>query len=139
MLVLTVINCVYIGGTCQGPKNVSESVQSSLAGASKITALLKSGTVSVDPIIARINADTCTLCGKCSDVCDYTAIKEILFGEKHVATVNKAVCTGCGICAPVCPENAIEVAQYTDNEIESMIDGFMMDFDIKEKGAEHIA
>jgi len=131
----TVIKGVYIGGTCQGPKNVSESVQSSLAGASKITALLKSGTVSVDPIIARINADACTWCGKCSDVCDYTAIKEILFGEKHVATVNKAVCTGCGICAPVCPENAIEVAQYTDNEIESMIDGFMMDFDIKEKGA----
>ena len=131
----TVIKGVYIGGTCQGPKNVSESVQSSLAGASKITALLKSGTVMVDPITARVDADRCTWCGKCSDVCDYTAIKEVLFGEKHVAGVNKAVCTGCGICAPVCPENAIEVAQYTDNEIESMIDGFMMDFDIKEKGA----
>jgi len=131
----TVIKGVYIGGTCQGPKNVSESVQSSLAGASKITALLKSGTVMVDPITARVDADKCTWCGKCSDVCDYTAIKEVLFGEKHVAGVNKAVCTGCGICAPVCPENAIEIAQYTDNEIESMIDGFMMDFDIKEKGA----
>jgi heterodisulfide reductase subunit A len=130
----TVIKGVYIGGTCQGPKNVSESVQSSLAGASKITALLKSGTVSVDPIIASVDANKCTWCGKCSDVCDFTAIKEVLFGEKHVAGVNKAVCTGCGICAPVCPENVIEIAQYTDNEIESMIDGFMMDFDIKEKG-----
>lgn len=129
----TVIKGVYIGGTCQGPKNVSESVQSSLAGASKITALLKSGTVSVDPIIARVNADACTWCGKCSDVCDYTAIKEVLFGDKHVAGVNKAVCTGCGICAPVCPENAIEVAQYTDNEIESMIDGFMHEVEIREK------
>jgi heterodisulfide reductase subunit A len=129
----TVIKGVYIGGTCQGPKNVSESVQSSLAGASKITALLKSGTVSVDPIIARVNQDACTWCGKCSDVCDYTAIKEVLFGEKHVAGVNKAVCTGCGICAPVCPVNAIEIAQYTDNEIESMIDGFMLDVVIKEK------
>ncbi len=132
----TVIKGVYIGGTCQGPKNVSESVQSSLAGASKITALLKSGTVSVDPIIARVNADACTWCGKCADVCDYTALKEIVNeAGKHIAAVNKAVCTGCGICAPVCPENAIEVAQYTDNEIESMIDGFMMDFDIKERGA----
>ncbi len=131
----TVIKGVYIGGTCQGPKNVSESVQSSLAGASKITALLKSGTVSVDPIIARVNADACTWCGKCSDVCDYTAIKEILFGDKHVAGVNKAVCTGCGICAPVCPENAIEIAQYTDNEIASMIDGFMHEVEIREKKA----
>ncbi|MEI8086810.1 MAG: CoB--CoM heterodisulfide reductase iron-sulfur subunit A family protein [Paludibacter sp.] len=131
----TVIKGVYIGGTCQGPKNVSESVQSSLAGASKITALLKSGTVMVDPITARVNTDACTWCGKCSDVCDYTAIKEVLFGEKHVAGVNKAVCTGCGICAPVCPVNAIEIAQYTDNEIESMIDGFMQDVVIREKEA----
>lgn len=131
----TVIKGVYIGGTCQGPKNVSESVQSSLSGASKITALLKSGTVMVDPITARINTDACTWCGKCADVCDYTAIKEVLFGEKHVAGVNKAVCTGCGICAPVCPVNAIEIAQYTDNEIESMIDGFMQDVVIREKEA----
>jgi len=130
----TVIKGVYIGGTCQGPKNVSESVQSSLAGASKITALLKSGTVSVDPITARINADACTWCGKCAEVCDYTALKEIIYeAGKHIAAVNKAVCTGCGICAPVCPENAIEIAQYTDNEIESMIDGFMHEVEIKGK------
>ncbi|MDR3653843.1 MAG: FAD-dependent oxidoreductase [Paludibacter sp.] len=129
----TVIKGVYIGGTCQGPKNVSESVQSSLAGASKITALLKSGTVSVDPIIARVNADACTWCGKCSDVCDYTAIKEVEADGKHIAAVNKAVCTGCGICAPVCPANAIDIAQYTDQGIESMIDGFMHEVEIREK------
>ena len=130
----TVIKGVYIGGSCQGPKNVTESVQSSLAGAAKITALLKSGTVSVDPIIARINAEACTWCGKCADVCDYTALKEVIDANgKHIAAVNKAVCTGCGICAPVCPENAIEVAQYTDNEIEGMIDGFMTQIEIKER------
>ena len=128
----TVIKGVYIGGSCQGPKNVSESVQSSMAGAAKITALLKSGTVSVDPIIARVDANACTWCGKCADVCDYTALKIVEKDGKMVAAVNKAVCTGCGICAPVCPENAIEVAQYTDHEIESMIDGFMHDVEIKE-------
>ena len=111
----TVIKGVYIGGTCQGPKNVSESVQSSLAGASKITALLKSGTVAVDPIIARVDREACTWCGKCADVCDYGALKVIEVDGKKVAQVNDAVCTGCGICAPICPENAIEIAQYTDN------------------------
>ncbi|HEY3389733.1 MAG TPA: 4Fe-4S dicluster-binding protein, partial [Prolixibacteraceae bacterium] len=129
----TVIKGVYIGGTCQGPKNISESVQSSLSAAAKISALLKSGTVSVDPIIARVDADVCTWCGKCAAVCDYTAIKEVESGGKHIASINKAICTGCGICAPVCPANAIEIAQYTDMEIESMIDGFMDKTEIKEK------
>lgn len=130
----TVIKGVYIGGTCQGPKNVSESVQSSLAGAAKITALLKSGTVMVDPIIARVDTNACTWCGKCADVCDYGALKVIEVDGKKVAAVNKAVCTGCGICAPICPENAIEIAQYTDQGIEAMIDGFMHDVKISVKG-----
>jgi len=89
-----------------------------------------------DPVIARVNADACTWCGKCAEVCDYTAIKEIVLeAGKHIAAVNKGVCTGCGICAPVCPENAIEIAKYTDNEIEAMIDGFAQDVIIKEKEA----
>ena len=129
----TVIKGVYIGGSCQGPKNISESVQSSLSAAAKINALLKSGTVSVDPVIARVNADACTWCGKCAEVCDYTAIKEVDLDGKRIAMVNKAICTGCGICAPVCPVNAIEIAQYTDLEIESMIDGFMEAVEIKER------
>ncbi len=132
----TVIKGVYIGGSCQGPKNASESVQSALAGASKITALLKSGTVLGDPVIARVNADACAWCGKCAEVCDYTAIKEMTDeAGKHIAGVNKGVCAGCGICAPVCPVNAIEMAKYTDHEIESMIDGFSAEVVIDETHA----
>jgi heterodisulfide reductase subunit A2 len=121
----TVIKGVYIGGSCQGPRNISESVQSSGSAAAKISALLKSGKVSIDPVIARVNNDACKWCGKCSEVCDYTAIREIESGGRHIASVTTAICSGCGICAPVCPVNAIEIAQYTDTEIESMIDGFM--------------
>lgn len=131
----TVIKGVYIGGSCQGPKNISESVQSSLSGAAKINALLKKGTLSLDPIVARINAEACTWCGKCAEVCEYTALHEIEQNGKHIAFVNKATCTGCGICAPVCPANAIEVAQYTDAEIEAMIDGFMDKAEMPEKAA----
>ncbi len=129
----TVIKGVYIGGSCQGPKSVTESVQSSLSGTAKINALLKSGTISLDPIVARVNAEACVWCGKCAEVCEYTAIKEVEQGGKHMAFVNKAICTGCGICAPVCPVNAIEIAQYTDAEIEGMIDGFMDQAVIPEK------
>ncbi len=132
----TVIKGVYIGGSCQGPKNISESVQSSLSAAAKINALLKGGTVSLDPVVARVNNDVCTWCGKCAEVCEYTAIRSIASGDKQIAQVNEAICTGCGICAPVCLVNAIEIAQYTDSEIESMIDGFMQKIEIRDKSSE---
>jgi heterodisulfide reductase subunit A len=129
----TVISGVYIGGACQGPKNISESVQSALSGAAKINALIKRGTIALEPIVARINSDACVWCGKCASVCEYDAIKSVEFNGKQIAEVNASTCKGCGICAPVCQTDAIELIQYTNNEIESMIDGFMSKADIKEK------
>ncbi|BDX39430.1 hypothetical protein CYCD_27850 [Tenuifilaceae bacterium CYCD] len=120
----TVIKGVYIGGACQGPKNISESVQSALSGAAKINAVIRKGSIELEPIVARINPEACAWCNKCSEVCEFDAIKPIESNGKMIAEVNISTCTGCGICAPVCPTNAIEVAHFTDNEIESMIDGF---------------
>ncbi|HNW98868.1 MAG TPA: CoB--CoM heterodisulfide reductase iron-sulfur subunit A family protein [Bacteroidales bacterium] len=132
----TVIKGVFIGGSCQGPKNVSESVQSSLAASAKINALIKSGRISLDPIVATVDKDICVWCGKCAEVCEYDALKEIKAEGKNIASVNMASCTGCGICAPVCPVDAIQIAQYTNDEIESMIDGFMQKIELKEKSGE---
>jgi len=132
----TVIRGVFIGGSCQGPKNISESVQSSLAAAAKINALIKSGKISLDPIVATIDTNVCAWCGKCAEVCEYDALKEIKAEGKNVASVTKASCTGCGICAPVCPVDAIQIAEYTNDEIEAMIDGFMQKIELKVKSGD---
>jgi heterodisulfide reductase subunit A2 len=129
----TVIGGVYIGGACQGPKNIAESVQSALSGAAKINALIKRGIIELEPIVARINSDACVWCGECAAVCEYDTIKSVEYNGKQIAEVNTSTCKGCGICAPVCQTDAIELIQYTNNEIESMIDGFMSSADIKEK------
>jgi len=131
----TVINGVFIGGSCQGPKNISESVQSSLSAVSKISALIKDGLIQLEPVITRVNADACVWCGKCAEVCEYDALKEITFNGRQIAEVNPATCKGCGICTPVCPQDALEVKMYTNEEIESMIDGFMAEVVIPEKEA----
>ena len=128
----TVIKGVFIGGACQGPKNISESVQSSLSAVAKIHALLKSGKIALEPIIARLEADKCEWCGKCAEVCEYDAIKPLTINNKTIAEINKASCVGCGICAPVCPTDAINLVQFTNCEIEAMIDGFMEKIEFKE-------
>lgn len=127
----TVINGVFLGGSCQGPKNISESVQSSLSAAAKINALTKNPTIQLEPIIARVNYEACTWCGKCAEVCEYDALKPLEMHGKTVASVNEVVCKGCGICAPVCPADAIDIAQYSNNEIENMIDGFIEEVELK--------
>ena len=121
----TVINGVFIGGSCQGPKNISESVQSSLSAAVKINALTKNPTILLEPIIARINFDACVWCGKCAEVCEYDAVHPLEMSGKVVASVNESVCKGCGICTPVCPADAIDIAQYSNTQVEGMIGGFM--------------
>jgi len=128
----TVIDGVFIAGTCQGPKNITESIRSSLSASAKAHSLVSSGEIKLEPIIARINKDACEWCDKCSEVCDYNAITKIEYQGKEVAQINEAVCKGCGMCLPVCPEDALELAGYTNKEIESMIDAMTKEIKLEE-------
>ena len=118
----TVIDGIYIAGTCQGPKNITESVKSSLSASAKAHSLLSKGEIELEPIVAKINENICEWCDKCAEVCDYDAIVKTEYKGKMVATVNQVVCKGGGMCVSVCPVDAIDLAGYTNNEIESMID-----------------
>lgn len=118
----TVIDGVTIAGTCQGPKNISESVNSALSAATKSFSYISKGTLETEPIIAEINQDACSWCDKCSNACPFDAIEQIEMGGRIVASVNPMVCKGCGMCAPVCPVDAINLIGYTSEEMMSMID-----------------
>jgi len=121
----TVINGVYIAGTCQGPKNSWESVSSAFAAVSKAGGLLLKGYVDLDPLIAEIDPDACTWCDECTKVCPYGAIEKLHMGEKEVARVIPELCKGEGACMPVCPKNAVDLRGCRDEMVTSMIDAFM--------------
>ena len=53
--------------------------------------------------VPEINLDKCTFCGKCGDLCEFTAITVV--GE--TVMVFEALCHSCGGCMAVCPEKAI--------------------------------
>jgi heterodisulfide reductase subunit A len=118
----TVIDGVLIAGTCQGPKNIVESLNSSLAAAAKSYKLVHKGKLELEPIVAVVNVRTCIWCNKCSDACPFEAVIKISENGKEVAYINESVCKGCGMCLPVCPTDSIELTAYSNKEIESMID-----------------
>jgi len=117
-----VIDGIFIAGTCHSPKNVTETMNSSLSASIKANSLISKGEIELEPTLAQIDKKICEWCEICSNVCPFDAIFKTEKNGKTVATVSKAVCKGCGMCLPVCPVNAIQLVGYSDVEIESMID-----------------
>ena len=118
----TVIDGITISGACQGPKNIMESVNSSLSAATKSFSYVSKGELALEPIIAKVDKSACTWCGACADACPFDAVIMRKDENKDIATINNSVCKGCGMCLPVCPEDAIDLVAYSNKEIESMID-----------------
>jgi len=123
----TVVDGVFICGTCQSPKNSSESVASALAAATKSASLLMKGYIELEPVVAVINPNLCTWCGLCLEICPYNAITKVKDAGKEIAIVNNTLCKGCGACVPVCPYDAVDLKYYTDCQIKAMIDALVQE------------
>ena len=61
---------------------------------------------------AKVDADSCTACETCVDICSVAAVK--LDENEGVAVVNMKRCIGCGNCVPRCPVGAIELLKKED-------------------------
>ena len=60
-------------------------------------------TETVTVPVPEIDMGKCTLCGKCSEICQFNAI--VVLGETVLPF--EELCHSCGGCMEVCPENAI--------------------------------
>jgi heterodisulfide reductase subunit A len=118
----TVIDGITICGACQGPKNVTESINSALSAAIKSYSYVSKGELELEPVIAKIDNKLCTWCGACANACPFNAVTKITDENRDIAAINNSVCKGCGMCLPVCPTDAIELIAYSNQEIESMIE-----------------
>ena len=121
---------VFLSGTCQGPKDVPETVAQASAAASKVIGLLSKDKMITNPCVAQSNELLCNGCSTCERVCPYGAItyvdKEVrgpeVRGVKRVAQVNPAVCQGCGACTVACPSGAMDLKGFTNREIMAEVD-----------------
>ncbi len=123
----TVIDGVTIAGACQGPKNVLESMNSALSAASKSYSIVNKGELSLEPIVAFVDKETCKWCDKCAEACPFEAIEKVVENGKEIAFVNSSVCKGCGMCLPVCESDSIDLSAFTNSKIENMISALAND------------
>jgi len=121
--VATTTGGVFIVGTCQGPKDIPDSVAQAKAAAARILATIAQGSVPVEVTTAMVNESLCCGCQTCISVCPYTAVS---FDEaKKISVVNEVLCKGCGTCGGCCPAGAITSKHFTDRQILSEIEGIM--------------
>jgi heterodisulfide reductase subunit A2 len=121
------VNGVLVAGASQGPKDITETTASASAAAAKVTALLSTGHVELDPFVAHVDATLCTGTGTCVEECEYPGAIELQDypdGSRR-AVVNPALCSGCGVCVGVCPERAIDLAGWTLDQYEAMVDAIV--------------
>jgi heterodisulfide reductase subunit A len=121
----TMVDGVLIAGACQGPKSSAESVASGLAAVTQSASVLKKGFAELDPLVATVDPDACTWCGKCLDACPYGAIEQLSLNGREIASISETGCKGCGGCVPVCPVGAIDLRGYTNAQILAEIDGML--------------
>ena len=55
---------------------------------------------------AVVNAEECTGCGACVDVCPVEAIE---LNDDGIAVIDDDACTDCGACVEECPAEAISL------------------------------
>ncbi len=122
---------VFLSGTCQGPKDIPETVSQASAAAAKVIGLLVKDKLTGNPCVAGSNELMCNGCSSCEKVCPYGAItytnKEFRMPDRttkirRVAQVNEAVCQGCGCCTVACPSGAMDLKGFANEQIMAEVD-----------------
>ena len=120
---------IFLAGTVQGPKDITDSAAMGSAAAAKASVPLAKGKVELEPIVAHVEDDKCDGCAMCVEPCTFKAIsiEEHKEGDqvKKRAVVNEALCKGCGACAATCPPKAIYVKHFTLEQIAAMINALL--------------
>jgi len=72
------------------------------------------GSQEITVDVPQVDPEKCTACGKCGEICQYSAIICI---KEHVLTFEQ-LCHSCGGCFRICPADAIDAKPLKIGDIE---------------------
>jgi heterodisulfide reductase subunit A len=115
---------VFLAGTCQGPKDIPDTVAQAKAAASSALIPLSMGKATVEAIVSSVDRELCVGCGLCETACAYGALS--LHAWRGIMTINEVLCKGCGACSVACPSKAIKLGHFTQKQTLAMLDAMLM-------------
>lgn len=126
----TQTNGIFLAGTCQGPKDIPDTVAQASAAAVKVCGLFSKSEMETSPMTSKVDPDKCSGCSYCEKCCPYTAITMVEIDSREgskkvkrmVANVNSGLCQGCGACTAACRTGAIDLQGYTNAQILKEVD-----------------
>ena len=113
---------VFLCGTAQYPKHISETISQAYGAAGRAITVLSRDTVTASGAVCDVNEHNCVACGACITACTYGAISFHDTPRGKKARVEPILCKGDGLCNAKCPTQAIYLKHYTDDEIFAQID-----------------
>jgi heterodisulfide reductase subunit A len=107
---------VYLAGTCQAPMDIQKAMLQGMASSGYVlSGLVRGRKLEISPVTASVNAERCSGCRVCGQVCPYKAISYDT--TRSVSAVNDVLCQGCGTCVAACPTGAIKGNHFTAQQI----------------------
>jgi heterodisulfide reductase subunit A len=79
--------------------------------------------IALEPVRAEINADRCSGCRICNNLCPFNAI--LFHEDRSISEVNPALCQGCGTCIAACPAGAITGTGFSNEQILAQLEGLL--------------
>ncbi len=114
---------IFLAGTCQGPKDIPDTVAHAKAAASSALIPLSLGKARVEAIVSSVDTEICSGCGLCEPACAYGALR--MHPWRPVMTINEVLCKGCGACSVACPSKAITLGHFTQKQTLAMLDAML--------------
>jgi len=113
---------VYLCGTAQYPKHLSEVISQAYGAAGRALTLLTHDTVVASGSVCEVNESACVSCGACITACTYGAIDFHDTPRGKKAVINAVLCKGDGLCNAKCPTGAVSLKHYTNDEVFGQIE-----------------
>ena len=114
---------IFLAGTCQGPRDIPDTVAHASAAAAKALSLASRGKVEMESMTSEIDPEVCSGCKTCIPLCPSSAIT--YEPRAGISRVNQALCLGCGSCAAACPSGAASLRHFKPEQVMAEIEAIM--------------